>query len=107
MTTDEMFQLILNKFTSFENELKELRSDVNIIKAKQDKLEEIVVANHKYTLDLVLNLRLDLMTTNDKIDKLHAEFRSNRRNMETSISDLQLRQDYQEYEIDKLKKKAS
>lgn len=106
MTTDEMFQLLITKFTNFEGELKELRSDVNRLEAKANtnhkELTAKIDANHAEMIERFVNQRLDIMVINGKIDKLATDFKNNRRIVQGTINDIQVRQENLEDDLDML-----
>ncbi len=98
MTTEEMFQLLLN-------EVKEMRSDIKELKANQVRLEAKVDTNHAEMIERFVNLRLDVMVINGKIDRSLADQRLHRRSTQSAIAEIQARQDQLEEEIGEIKDK--
>ncbi|MBI4852229.1 MAG: hypothetical protein HY819_10570 [Acidobacteria bacterium] len=77
------------------------------LEENQARLEEKIDTNFTKTLDMGVNLRLDLMDIGDKINNHHNEFRANRETTQSAITEIQVRERYQDIEIDRLKRKAS
>lgn len=90
MTEREILELILNKLTSLEVDMKslqkdvkdlqkgqaqlekgqaQLQSDVAIIKSDLVRLEDKIDTNHTNVMDTFINLKLDVMDLNDKVNK--------------------------------------
>ncbi|MFY9226874.1 MAG: hypothetical protein WAQ98_29635 [Blastocatellia bacterium] len=100
MTDRELLELILKN----QEELKQGQAK---LESNQLRLEEKVDTNFAKTLDMVVNLRLDLMDIGDKITNYNNEFRANRETIQSAIKEIQVREHNQDIEIDRLKKKAS
>ncbi|MBK7995146.1 MAG: hypothetical protein IPK14_17705 [Blastocatellia bacterium] len=118
MTTEEMLQLLLGKFTDLENEVKEMRSGIKSLNDKVDasythiikelnRIENKVDANHADVIKELnrienkvdANLRADIIVINGKIDTAMEEQRLNRRVTQSAISELQFRQEHLEEDL--------
>ena len=100
MTDRELLELILKN-------QEELKQGQTKLEANQLRLEEKVDTNFAKTLDMVVNLKLDLMDIGDKITNYNNEFRANRETIKSAIHEIQVREHNQDIEIDRLKRKAS
>lgn len=111
MTTEEMFQLVLGKFTDLENEVKEMRGEIKSPDNKVDtnqaemnrkfvnlladvikelaRIECKIDENHMDMVERFANLLADIIVINSKIDTAMEEQRLNRRVTQSAISELQ------------------
>jgi len=117
MTTEEMLQLLLGKFTSLENEVKEMRSGIKSLNDKVDashthiikelnRIENKVDANHADVIKELNRIEnkvdanhADVIVINGKIDTAMEEQRLNRRVTQSAISELQFRQEHLEEDL--------
>ncbi|MBL8192310.1 MAG: hypothetical protein JNM06_00700 [Blastocatellia bacterium] len=100
MTTEEMLQLLLGKFTGLENEVKEMRSGIKSLNDKVDASHTHIIKElNRIENKVDANLRADIIVINGKIDTAMEEQRLNRRVTQSAISELQFRQEHLEEDL--------
>lgn len=109
MTTEEMFQMLMN-------EVKEMRSGLNRLEAKVDanhaevkadiaRLEAKIDANHADTTDKLIAIKLVTIHIDTDLGQVTKEFKSYRHFTQGAIHDIQLRQEILENDVENIKLK--
>lgn len=106
MTNEEILQLVIHKLTNLENEMKEMRGEMKEMRSEVRRLETKIDANHAEMLDRFVNLHVDIMAVNGKLERTIVEQQHHRRTTQTAIAELQTYYSGLELEVKIIKDKV-